>query len=170
MIKLFLMLAAMLVPILPTTAVHAAPPAEVAPAGDELSVLLDTIRANRRALVSVNLQLTAEESAAFWPIYDRYDKEMRAIGDRVVALVEDYASNFATLSNEKALQLSEDYLAAEAERLKVRRTYLGEFAKVLPGRTVARFYQLENKMDAVIRYDLAATIPVIEEAQAAPGK
>ena len=48
----------------------------------------------------------------------------------------------------------ESYLAAEAERLQVRRTYLPEFAKILPGRTVARFYQIENKMDAVLRYDL----------------
>jgi len=57
----------------------------------------------------------------------------------------------------------ESYLAAEAERLQVRRAYLDEFAKILPGRTVARFYQLENKMDAVLRYDLAATIPVVDE-------
>jgi hypothetical protein len=63
-----------------------------------------------------------------------------------------------------------DYLAAEADRVAVRRTYLPEFAKVLPGRTVARFYQIENKMDAVIRYDLAATIPVIDEAETAPAR
>ena len=40
---------------------------------------------------------------------------------------------------------------------------MAEFAKVLPGRTVARFYQIENKMDAVLRFDLAEAIPVIEE-------
>ena len=63
----------------------------------------------------------------------------------------------------------EDYLAAEAERVQVRRTYLPEFLKILPGRTVARFYQIDNKMDAVLRYDLAAGIPVVEE-KPAPAK
>ena len=60
--------------------------------------------------------------------------------------------------------------AAEADRLQVRRAYLGEFAKILPGRTVARFYQIENKMDAVLRYDLAGAIPVVETASGAPRK
>jgi len=136
----------------------------------ETGILLDTIRANRKAFVAVNLQLDAEEAKQFWPLYDRYQKEVSAIGDRVVAIVEDYTTSFRDLSNDKALQLMEGYLAAEAERLQVRRTYLGEFAKILPGRTLARFYQIENKMDAVVRYDLAATIPVVDENRSAPAK
>jgi hypothetical protein len=140
------------------------------PATTDLSVLLETIRANRKALVAVNLGLTPEEAAAFWPVYDRYQQEISADGARLAAVIEDYAANFKTLSNDKALKLMEDYLAVEADRVKVRQTYLPEFAKILPGRTVARFYQIENKMDAVLRYDVAAEIPVIEEQAAAPAK
>ena len=125
--------------------------------------LLSTIRANRKALIAVNLALTPDEADKFWPLYDRYQAEMAAIGDRVAALVQDYIANFRDLSNDKALQLMTDYLAAEADRVKVRRSYIDEFAKVVPGRTVARFYQIENKMDAVIRYELASTIPVVDE-------
>jgi hypothetical protein len=133
-------------------------------------VLLDTIRANRKALVAVNLELSPEEAAKFWPLYDRYQKEISAIGDRVISIVDDYTASFRDLSNDKALQLMESYLAAEAERLQVRRTYLAEFSKILPGRTVSRFYQIENKMDAVLRYDLAATIPVVDEKRGTPAK
>jgi len=133
-------------------------------------VLLDTIRANRKALVAVNLDLSPEEADKFWPLYDRYQKEISAIGDRVVAIVDDYTASFRDLSNDKAQKLMEDYLAAEAERLQVRRAYLGEFTKILPGRTVARFYQIENKMDAVLRYELAATIPVVDEKRGASEK
>ncbi len=146
-----------------------APPARAADTnriGNEADpeLLLKTVRANRRALVGVNLMLTAEQAATFWPLYDKYQAEVSAAGDRMLAIIDDYVQHYAELSNEKALQLMTDYLAAEAERLKVRQTYLPEFAKILPGRTVARFYQLDNKMDAVIRYDLAATIPVIDES------
>lgn len=136
----------------------------------EPGILLNTIRANRKALVTVNLEMSPEEANEFWPLYDRYQKEIGAMGDRVVAIVDEYTTTFRDLSNDRALQLMESYLAAEAERLQVRRTYLGEFAKVLPGRTVARFYQVENKMDAVLRYDLAATIPVVEEKPGTPAK
>lgn len=128
-----------------------------------LDILLDTIRANRKALVAVNLTLSDEEAGKFWPIYDRYQKELGGVQDRFAAVIQDYTAHFRDLSDEKALKLVDDYLAAEADRAKVRRSYVEELAKVLPGRKVARFYQIENKMDAVIRYDLAAQIPVVEE-------
>jgi hypothetical protein len=137
---------------LPVAAAHAAATSTEA----ELKVLADTLRGNRRALVAANLMLTSEEAARFWPVYDRYQVEMDAIAKRVVTLVDEYITHFRDMSDEKALQLVTDYLATDADRVKVRQTYLPEFTKALPGRTVARFFQLENKMDAVLRYELAA--------------
>jgi hypothetical protein len=128
----------------------------------KLPVLLDAIRANRKAMIAASLNLTPDEATRFWPIYDRYQQEMNPIGDRIGALVQEYISNYGTLSNETAAQLMEDYLAAEADRLKVRRSFIAEFLRVVPGRTMARFYQIENKMDAILRYDLASTIPVVD--------
>ena len=163
MSKLRLALAGALVLGLCGAAQRAAPP----PAGEaskaSLDVLLDAIRSNRKALVAVNLSLTDAEAARFWPVYERYQKELTAVNDRLAKVVEDYITNFHDLSNEKAMQLVGDYLSAEEDRAKIRRTFLPEFAKVLPGRKVARFYQIENKTDAILRYDLAAEIPVVEE-------
>jgi len=170
MAKMRLLLAATLIFWLSPAAVHAADSRGLAAPQANLDVLLSAIRANRKALIAVNLALADEEAAKFWPVYDRYQTEMSAVGERLAALVKDYIANFRDLSNERALQLTGDYLAAEADRVQVRRTYLGEFTKILPGRTLARFYQIENKMDAVLRYDLAATIPVVEPASSAPRK
>jgi len=155
---------------LSTGGVRAADTPGKAVAEADREVLINTVRANRRALVAVNLSLSTEQAAQFWPLYDRYQSEIAVSGDRALAIVEDYVAHFGDLSNDKALQLMTDYLAAEAERVKVRQTYLPEFAKILPGRTVARFYQIENKMDAILRYDLAATIPVVEEGSGAAGR
>jgi len=159
------LLVAALLTFLAAAALRAEEPAPASTEAD-LQLLLDTIRSNRRALVAVNLQLSAEEATKFWPLYERYQQEMNAIGDRVSAIVQDYSANFRDLSNDKALELMNKYLEAEADRVKVRRTYLPEFSAILPGRTVARFYQIENKMDAVVRYDLAAAIPVVDEKPA----
>ena len=146
-----------------------------APAGGEsekanVDVLLSAIRANRKALVAVNLKMTDEEAAKFWPVYDSYQKEMNALGDRLVALLGDYGKNFKDMSDDKAMKILDEYLNIEAERVKVRRSYVEQFAKALPGRKVGRFYQIENKMDAVIRYEMAKTIPVVEDESAAPAK
>jgi hypothetical protein len=165
-----LLLAAILAVTVSSGDAHAADQAAAAAAPQsEQSILLDTIRANRKALVAVNLGLSEEEAAKFWPLYDKYQKELNAIGDRVVAVVEDYSKSYSDLSDDKAVKLMNDYLAAEADRVKLRSSYLPEFTKILPGRTVARFYQIENKFDAVLRYQLAAAIPVVDE-KPAPAK
>ncbi|HTO05926.1 MAG TPA: hypothetical protein VMR86_02630 [Myxococcota bacterium] len=134
------------------------------------SILLETIRANRKAFVAVNLDLSAEEAKGFWPIYDKYQGELNPISDKVVALVAEYTSHYAELKDERAVELMKEYLAAEAERNKVRQSYIPEFSKVVSGRTVARFYQLENKIDALLRYELAEKIPVIEQKAAPAAK
>ncbi len=170
MSKLHLLLAAALLFGLSATALRAAQPPTGQAAEANLDVLLDAVRSNRKALVGVNLKLTDDEAVKFWPIYDRYQKEINVLGDRLVGVIQDYSANFSDLSNDKAMKLVDDYLAIEADRVKVKRAYLDEFAKALPGRTVARFYQIENKMDAVLRYDLAATIPVVEEEKGVPAK
>src|SRR4051794_15661445 len=169
MLKIRLLLAAAVILGLSAAALRAAPP-PTGPAAANLDVLVDAIRSNRKALVKVNLKLTDEEASKFWPIYDRYQQEINAVGDRLVGVIQDYTANFSTLSDDKAMKLVDDYLAVEADRVKVKRAYVAEFAKALPGRKVARFYQIENKMDAVIRYDLAATIPVVEEEKGVPAK
>ena len=117
--------------MLSSAVVHAADSGAADATQAQPGVLLDTIRASRKALVAVNLGLSPAEA-------------------------------------DKAMQLMESYLAAEAERLRVHRSYLGEFTKIRPGRTVARFYQNENKMEAVLRYDLAATIPIVDEKRGTP--
>jgi hypothetical protein len=166
-----LVLAAAVILGLSATVLPAAPPPTGKAAEADVDVLLDAIRSNRKAMVAVNLKLTDDEAAKFWPVYDRYEKEIAAVGDRLVGVIQEYTTSFANLSDEKATKLVDDYLAVEADRVKVRRAYVEEFGKALPGRKVARFYQIENKMDAVIRYDLAATIPVVEEEKvAAPPK
>jgi hypothetical protein len=131
-----------------------------------LDILRSTIRANKKALVAANLTLSDEEATKFWPLYDEYQKKLTAVNDRMVELIKDYTTHFKELTDEHALKLAEQYLDVEKDRNDVRREYLPQFAKILPGRKVARFFQIENKMEAVVRYDLASEIPVVEEAAA----
>ena len=128
-----------------------------------LDILRDTIRANHKALVAVNLTLTDGEAAQFWPLYERYHAELKGVNDRLVKIISDYTSHYSDLTDEHAGKIASDYLAAEEDRARIRRAYFPDFLKILPGKKAARFYQIENKMDAVIRYDLASHIPVVEQ-------
>ena len=170
MLKIRLLLVVAVILALSAAALRAAQPPTGRAAEANLDALVSAIRSNRKAMVAVNLKLTDGESAKFWPIYDRYQQEINAVGDRLVGVIQDYTTNFSNLSDDKAMKIVDDYLTIEADRVKVRRAYVDEFAKALPGRKVTRFYQIENKMDAVLRYDLAATIPVMEEEKSVPAK
>ena len=113
--------------------------------------------------MAVNLDLTDEEAKKFWPVYDRYQQEMSSVQDRLVKVIQDYTASFENLSDEKAMAIVNEYLAVEADRVQVKRANLPAFAAAVPGRKVARFYQIENKMDAVVRFKLAETIPVVKQ-------
>jgi hypothetical protein len=128
-----------------------------------IEILRDTLRSNKKALVDVNLALSDEEARAFWPVYDRYQQDLQAVQERLLRVIEEYSANFGKMTDEKARELVDEYLAVEQDRAEVRRAYLEPISKALPGRKVMRFYQIENKVDAVLRYELAATIPVVEQ-------
>ena len=129
---------------------------------DNMQIVREKLRADKKLLVSEAMQLTEAESKGFWPVYESYQKELSGVNDRLVKLIQNYAQNYASMTNELAKQLIDDYMAAEGERLKIRQSYLPRFRKVLPEIKVARFYQLENKIQASINYDLAAGIPLVK--------
>ena len=127
-----------------------------------MEILRETLRSNKKALVDVNLALTDAEARSFWPVYDRYHEDLSAVQDRLLGVIDEYAESFGNMTDEKAMKLVGDYLAVEGDRVEVRRAFLEPISATLPGRKVMRFYQIENKIDAVLRYELAATIPVVE--------
>ena len=144
----------------------ALPPATADAQGAEEAthdILVETIQANRKAFVAVNLALEDAQAAAFWPVYDRYQQDLTVVSQRLSDIIDDYTASFADMNDEKAKQLITSYLAVERDRAELRESYLPEFSAVLPGRTLARLYQIENKMDAVLRYELARDIPVLEQ-------
>lgn len=120
------------------------------------------IRAERKAVMADNLQLSAEQSRAFWPLYEDYINALARVNDRRLKLITDYAANYETLSEEQAGALLKEALDIENAQLMLKMQYLPEFAKVMPAKQVARFYQIQNKFDALTDMDLAKKIPLVQ--------
>jgi len=134
---------------------------------DDLNDAIEMVRSmaalERRAVIAEQLQLTGEESTKFWPIYDDYAADKKRINDRLIKIITDYGANFENLSDELATSLVDDHMDVQSDLLKVRSRYLRKFDKVLAPKTLARFYQIENKIDAVTNVVMAEGIPLIEE-------
>jgi hypothetical protein len=127
---------------------------------DTLEVTRQAVESQRRVLVSGALPLTDAEADAFWPLYDAYEKERRPLDERANKLVADFLAGAASLTDAQAKAMVEDALQIEEGKLRLRRTYLGRMAKAIASRKLVRFYQIDNKLDAVVRADVSKQIPL----------
>ncbi len=98
---------------------------------DNMNIVRDAIRAEKKVLVAENMGLTEAEAAAFWPVYDEYQTEMKGIGDRMVKLVENYGATHKVMTDDTAGKLLKEMLAIQADRVKLQEKYLPKFGKVL---------------------------------------
>ncbi len=131
---------------------------------DNMDIVRDALRAQKKVLIAENMPLTESEATAFWPIYEEYQGALKVINDSDIKLIEEYATNWNmdSMTDEIAEKLTKKSLANRGERLKLQDKYFSKFAKVITAKKAARYYQLENKIRAVIDYDLAAQIPLVD--------
>jgi len=132
---------------------------------DNMQIVLEKIRADKKLLVAENMQLTEAEAKAFWPVYDQYQDELFLLRTRTVKLINDFADAYEKMTNDTAKKLMDEYMTIETLGPKLRQTYLPKFRKVLPEGKVARYYQIENKINAALMYELAKNIPLTKSAQ-----
>jgi len=130
---------------------------------DNMQILRDKIKADKKLVVAGNMELTESEAKAFWPIYDQYQKDLQKINQRIVALLDSYADDARkkSLTDDKAKKLIDEAVAIDQAEANLKSGYAPKLGKALPAIKVARYLQIENKIRAVIRYDLAQGVPLV---------
>lgn len=132
---------------------------------DNMQIVLEKIRADKKLLIAESMQLTEAEAKSFWPVYDQYQDELFLLRARTAKLIKDYSDAHQKMSNDTAKKLLDELMSIEALGPKLRQTYLPKFRKVLPETKVVRYYQIENKINAALMYEIAANIPLMKTAQ-----
>ena len=128
---------------------------------DEIELTRSEVQSRRQEIVKELMELSPQESEAFWPIYRDYQRDAAKLGDQRVALIETYFSNAENLSEEQADKLLKDAFKLRKDQLDLQKKYVGKYRKVLPAVKVARLYQIENALDAIISANLQASMPMI---------
>jgi Spy/CpxP family protein refolding chaperone len=132
---------------------------------DNMQILREKIKADKKLLIAEDMKLTESEAKAFWPVYEKYQDELFLLRTRTLKLINDYADAYEKMSNDKAKALLDELMKIDSLGLKLRQTYLPKFRQVLPEVKVVRYYQIENKINAALMYELAAKIPLMKAAQ-----
>ncbi len=133
------------------------------PSDTNMQILLDKVKADKKLVVAGNMDLNDAEGKAFWPIYESYQKDLQAINDRLAATILAYADayNKNALTDELAKRLTNEALAIDQDEVTMRKTYAARLNLVLAAKKVARYIQIEQKIRAAIRYELATGIPLV---------
>jgi len=129
---------------------------------DDMETLRERARADKKAVVASALALTESEAKAFWPVYNAYQSDMITHYDKLLNLVDRFDKAYDTMTDQTASQLLNEYLALEASHVALLKAYVPRFQRVVPALKVARLYQIENKMRALINFDLARQIRFVK--------
>ncbi len=155
---LVLTLAAMMTILVVSPAVSQDKPA------DNMQILRDKIKADKKLIVAANMELTESEAKGFWPVYEAYQKDFDAINQRIVKLIKSYAADDManTLTDDKAQKLTAEFVNIQKAEAELQASYVPKLSKVLPPKKVARYLQIENKIRAAVKYEFAVNIPLVE--------
>ena len=130
--------------------------------GNQITLTRAAIQTQRQAIVSEAMDLDPQQTQAFWPLYREYREAMGKVNDRTVLLLSRYLQAYPNLSDATASQLLDESLSIEEARSQIKRQSVARLRKVLPDRQVARFFQVENKLDAIVNAELAERVPLVE--------
>jgi len=130
----------------------------------DMQILAQKVKADKKLVVAANMQLTEEEAKGFWPVYEAYQKDLQGINQRLLGTIKRYADayNKGSVSDEAAKKLINEAIAIEDAEVKLKRSYVPKLEKVIPGMKVARYIQIENKIRAIGKFELAAQIPLVQ--------
>ena len=134
--------------------------AQTTNAKDDVQLLISQIQTDKRAIVLRTLDLNDAQVAAFTPIYDAYQAEMKVLMERGSAVLDKFAANFGSMTDEAAKEILKEALKIRDDRNATMRKYAKKLERELPAVKVLQWVQIENKLNALLEYEAARLVPL----------
>lgn len=118
------------------------------------------IQAERKNIVEAVVQPSPQQAEEFWQTYWEYRGQMSKLADERVTMIEVFAEAGASLTDQQAEEMIAKALDLEKRAADIKAKYSKKMRDILVPKQVVRWMQIENKMDAVINYEIARAIPL----------
>lgn len=128
----------------------------------QINLVRQAAQTDRQAIILGNVHFTSEESDLFWPAWKQYRAKEAANGDRLLALIKNYAANYTQMTDQVANELLTDHFSIAMQDVAIKQGFAKQIGMFLPALKVMRVIQIENKLDAAIDLQLAAEIPLVD--------
>jgi hypothetical protein len=131
---------------------------------NKLEITDEELKADKKLIVAKYMELTESEAKTFWPVYEEYQKDLQKLNERLRSLLQSYATEYQSnsLTDDKAKKLLDEWIALDKDEASHRKIYAAKVLKVLPAKKAARYVQIENEFRVLLKYHLAATVPLVQ--------
>ena len=131
---------------------------------NKLEITDEELKADKKLIVAKYMELSESEAKTFWPVYEEYQKDLQKLNERLRSLLQSYATEYQSnsLSDDKAKKLLDEWIALDKDEASHRKIYAEKVLKVLPAKKAARYVQIENEFRVLLKYHLAATVPLVQ--------
>ena len=130
---------------------------------EDIAIIQSMFGKEKKEFMQAYMTIPEAQKASFWTLYDQYEEERKALGRDRIALIDEYAKNYATLDDKKAGELMDRKLGWLSDYTKLQKKYYGKFSKVIGGLQASKFFQLEDYLENNIRLYVQENIPFIDE-------
>lgn len=162
-LALFALMAALAIPAAAQQNAASAPNTQPSAASDsDIQMLRENIRSQRKKIIAANMNLTADESTKFWPVYDQYQQELIKIGNTRWQMMKEYAASYPNVSEAQARDFMQRETAIDQQMIALRDRYIPLFEKVIPAKKAALWYQIDRQVDLMVNLQLASMLPLVD--------
>ena len=130
-----------------------------------IAVVRANMQADRTTLITTGMNFNDKDGAAFWPIYQQYEYERSRLDDRRAGVIKQYTQKFPNLTDADAKAMAGQMFDCESRLAELKKKYYKKFNKVLPALTVAKFFQLERRVDLLMDMNVEYSLPPLTQAQ-----
>lgn len=137
---------------------------------DEIAIIQQAYGKSKQDVVKEYIKLSEPQALAFQPIYDAYEVQRKELGMKKIQILDDYATNYTTLSESKAAELTDANLKNTLDFDKLLLKTYGKMKNAIGGINAAKFVQLEQYLQVTIRGKIQDSIPFIDELKSSSTK
>ena len=130
---------------------------------DEISLIQEAFGMDKKMIVQEVLQLSDTKAVAFWPIYEAYETERRALSRERIKIINDYMEGYSNIGETEADNLALRTLKNDQELSKLHLKYYKKLKKGVSALDAAKFLQLDTYIHNTIRNAIQQELPFIDE-------
>lgn len=106
----------------------------------------EELEAQKVAFITTKLELTTDESKAFWPVYNEKEREEKEVRKKIHENMKE-GKDMDDMTDEEVKKMMEDILTLKKEHLEIEEKYNKKFQEVIPVKKVAKLYMAERKFN-----------------------